>query len=100
MTLFSPFSAIYVGRPTCVIVITWIQRRIWGYRSALVDVYRSKLLGFDPQLDTELHRVLESYEKVINDLKKRGLLKINEGKRQLKASGYDRPALKLLTIEP
>ncbi|KAJ8561493.1 hypothetical protein ON010_g8188 [Phytophthora cinnamomi] len=72
---------------------------VWGYRSALVDVYRSKLLELDPQLDTELRRVLEGYEKVINDLKKRGLLKINEGKHQLKANGYELLARKFMTIE-
>ncbi|KAL3658425.1 hypothetical protein V7S43_016558 [Phytophthora oleae] len=42
---------------------------VWGYRSALVDVYRSQLLELDPQVDTELRRVLEGYEKVINNLK-------------------------------
>ncbi|KAE8960226.1 hypothetical protein PF011_g30165, partial [Phytophthora fragariae] len=71
-----------------------------GYRSALVDVYRAKLLEMDPQLDTELRRVLEGYEKVINSLKKRGLMKINEGKRQLKLSGFELLALKLMTIRP
>ncbi|POM73152.1 Hypothetical protein PHPALM_10027, partial [Phytophthora palmivora] len=72
---------------------------IWGYRSALIYVYRSKLL----ELDTTGYRAPSrprSYEKVINDLKKRGLLKINEGKHQLKASGYGLLALKLMTMEP
>eukprot|EP00644_Phytophthora_capsici_P014639 jgi/Phyca11/124673/e_gw1.54.169.1 len=73
---------------------------VWGYRSALVDVYRSNLLELDPQLDTELRRVLEGYEKVINNLKKRGLLKINEGKRQLKINGFELVAAKLMKLEP
>eukprot|EP00644_Phytophthora_capsici_P008981 jgi/Phyca11/68153/gw1.6.559.1 len=54
----------------------------------------------NPQLDMELRRVLEGYEKVINNLKKRGLMKINEGKRQLKVSGFELLALKLMTLEP
>ncbi|KAI9985915.1 hypothetical protein PInf_024706 [Phytophthora infestans] len=41
---------------------------IWGYRSALVDVYRAQLIELDPLIDTELRRVLEGYQKVINDL--------------------------------
>ncbi|POM65723.1 Hypothetical protein PHPALM_18522 [Phytophthora palmivora] len=47
-----------------------------------------------------LRRVLEGYEKVINNLKKRCLVKINEGKRQLKASGYELLAEKLMAITP
>ncbi|ETP31797.1 hypothetical protein F442_19371 [Phytophthora nicotianae P10297] len=73
---------------------------IWGYRSVLVDVDCAYLSELDPDIDTELRRVLEGYEKVINNLKKRGLMKINEGKRELKASGFDLLALKLMTLEP
>ncbi|ETO62550.1 hypothetical protein F444_19549 [Phytophthora nicotianae P1976] len=73
---------------------------IWGYRSALVDVDCAYLSELDPDIDTELRRVLEGYEKVVNNLKKRGLMKINEGKRELKASGVDLLALKLMTLEP
>ncbi|KAE8992815.1 hypothetical protein PF010_g21400 [Phytophthora fragariae] len=46
---------------------------IWGYRSALVDAYRAEL--YDPLLDTELRRVLDEYDKAINALEKRGLMK-------------------------
>ncbi|POM64755.1 LOW QUALITY PROTEIN: Hypothetical protein PHPALM_19667 [Phytophthora palmivora] len=49
---------------------------VCGYRSALVDVYHSKLLKLDQHLDTELRRVLEGYEKPIKNLKKRGVMKI------------------------
>ncbi|EEY56557.1 uncharacterized protein PITG_10103 [Phytophthora infestans T30-4] len=49
---------------------------------------------------SKLRRVLKGYEKVINDLKKRGLMKINEGKRQLKGSGFELLALKLMKLEP
>ncbi|OWY90235.1 hypothetical protein PHMEG_00041729 [Phytophthora megakarya] len=69
-------------------------------RRCLVDVYRTKLLEVDSQLDTELHRILQGYEKVINNLKERGLMKINDGKRQLKASGFELLVLKLMTLEP
>ncbi|ETN14130.1 hypothetical protein PPTG_07789 [Phytophthora nicotianae INRA-310] len=73
---------------------------VWGYRSALVGVYHNKLLELDQPLDTDLRRVLDGYEKEINNLKKRGLVKINEGKRQLKASGYKLLARKLMSITP
>ncbi|DBA02130.1 TPA: hypothetical protein N0F65_011197, partial [Lagenidium giganteum] len=39
---------------------------IWGYQSALVDAYKTRVLSLDPHSDTELRRVLEGYEKVIN----------------------------------
>ncbi|ETM33316.1 hypothetical protein L914_19435, partial [Phytophthora nicotianae] len=47
-----------------------------------------------------LRRVLDGNERVISNLKKRGLMKINEGKRQLKASGYKLLARKLMSITP
>ncbi|OWZ15597.1 hypothetical protein PHMEG_00010728 [Phytophthora megakarya] len=68
--------------------------------SALVDIYRTQCAELDPNIDTELSHVLEGYEKVINNLKKRGLMTINEGKRELKASGFDLLALKLMTLTP
>ncbi|KAG6954797.1 hypothetical protein JG687_00011590 [Phytophthora cactorum] len=68
--------------------------------SALVDVYHSKLLELGQPVDTELRRVLDGYEKVINSLKKRELMKINVGKRQLEASEFEMLVLKLMTITP
>ncbi|KAJ8564248.1 hypothetical protein ON010_g7096 [Phytophthora cinnamomi] len=55
-----------------------------GYHSALVDVYRANFLELEPRLVTELRRVLEGYEKTINSLKLRGLMKINEGEASTK----------------
>eukprot|EP00644_Phytophthora_capsici_P008318 jgi/Phyca11/114661/e_gw1.26.378.1 len=49
---------------------------------------------------SKLRRVIDGYEKVINSLKKRGLMKINEGKRQLKIRGFDLLSVKLMTITP
>ncbi|OWZ09191.1 hypothetical protein PHMEG_00018149 [Phytophthora megakarya] len=75
------------------------ESSIGGYSSTLVDAYRSHLLELDPQIDTELRRILEGYENIINSLK-RGLMKINEDKRQLKSNGFDLLALKMMTLEP
>ncbi|KAF4150570.1 hypothetical protein GN958_ATG00232, partial [Phytophthora infestans] len=96
------FLIISVVLLTCVTAISLPLSAscIWGYRSALVDVCRAQLIELDHLIDTELRRVLEGYEKVINDLKKRGLMKINEGKRQLKGSGFELLALKLMKLEP
>ncbi|ETL97449.1 hypothetical protein L917_05275 [Phytophthora nicotianae] len=65
-----------------------------------MDVYPSNLLKLDPQLDTELRRVVEGYQKLNNNLKKRGVMKINEGKRQLKINGFEMVAAKLMKLEP
>jgi hypothetical protein len=46
-----------------------------GYRSALVDLYKKDHLTLENSLDTELKAVLDGYEKLINDLKKRGKMK-------------------------
>ena len=61
---------------------------IRGYRSALVDMYRTKSKKLDPKLDMELNSMLDGYEKAICELKQRGRMQINEGKRHLKWSGY------------
>lgn len=54
----------------------------------------------DSRLETELHRVLEGYDKTINSLKQRGLMKINEGKQDLKAGGFGAVAFMLMTLKP
>ena len=59
-----------------------------GYRSALVDLYRTHGKELDKKLDMELMSILNGYEKVICELKQRGRMSINEGKRHLKWSGY------------
>ncbi|DAZ97624.1 TPA: LOW QUALITY PROTEIN: hypothetical protein N0F65_002243 [Lagenidium giganteum] len=71
-----------------------------GYRSALVDAYREQGLTFDSSVDGELHRVLEGYEKLIDNLKKRGLIKISDAKRHLKWSGFTLLATKLFRQTP
>ncbi|KAF0730381.1 hypothetical protein Ae201684P_013259 [Aphanomyces euteiches] len=68
-----------------------------GYRSALVDLYRNRKLEIDPNVDGELRRVLDGYDKTINSLKQRGIMDINEGKRHLKSKGYNLLATKLMT---
>lgn len=61
---------------------------VGGYRSALVDRYRSQSLKLDEQLDLELASILDGYEKSISELKQSGRMTIYEGKRHLKWSGY------------
>jgi hypothetical protein len=73
---------------------------VTGYRSALVDLYRGAELQLDPDLNAELKTILDGYQKLLNDLKKRGLMKINEGKRHLKSSGYSMLASKLMSQTP
>ncbi|POM65819.1 Hypothetical protein PHPALM_18412 [Phytophthora palmivora] len=55
---------------------------IWDYRSALVAIYRINLM----ELELQLNMDPGGDEKSTNSLKKRGLMKVNEGKLQLKAS--------------
>lgn len=62
--------------------------QIKGYRSAVVYLYTQKALKLDPDLDEELGSMIDGYEKVINDLKQKGLMKPNEGKSALKFLGY------------
>jgi hypothetical protein len=71
-----------------------------GYRSALVDLYRSKKLKLSDDLERELKALLSGYEKICNDLKKKGLMKLNPGKRELRRDGYILLCRKLMTYKP
>ncbi|KAF1329778.1 hypothetical protein FI667_g5621, partial [Globisporangium splendens] len=53
---------------------------VFGYRSAL--------------------STLDGYQKLLNDSKKRGLMKVKEGKRHLKSCGYSLLAIKLMQQTP
>ncbi|POM64596.1 Hypothetical protein PHPALM_19844 [Phytophthora palmivora] len=66
------------------IVITWIlmKHQMYLYLRHVCGVTEAlyKLLKLDQYLDTELRRVLEGYEKLIKNLKKRGVMKITRSK--------------------
>jgi hypothetical protein len=71
-----------------------------GYRSALVDLYTEKKKKIAEDLDVELATILDSYEKKINNLKNRSLMKIGEGKTHLKPKGYELLANKFMKLHP
>lgn len=72
-----------------------------GYRTALLDLYRDTLkVSLPDELDQELKKYLEGYEKICNDLKKKGLMKLNAGKRELRRDGYVLLCHKLMTYKP
>ncbi len=73
---------------------------IRGYRSALVHLYTKAGKKLAEKLDTELTRVLDGYEKLVNELKKRGLMKIQEGKQYLKNNGYSLMCNKFMKMTP
>jgi len=61
---------------------------IVGYRSAFVDLYTTVKKEMPLNTKLELARTLDGYEKQITSLKRRGLMKISEGKRPISGSGY------------
>lgn len=72
-----------------------------GFRSGLVDLYRSKLGEKLPaSLDEKLKTILEGYDKLCNDLKKKGLMKLSPGKRELRRNGYVLLCTKLMKYVP
>jgi hypothetical protein len=74
--------------------------QIKGYRSAVVYLYTQKLMKIDPELDGELTAMIEGYDKVINELKRRGLMKPGEGKSALKFQGYEFLSAALAKLKP
>ena len=71
-----------------------------GYRSALVDLYTLKHQVLDKEMDKMLKTRLDGYEKLYNKLKKRGLVKITEGKSPLQSGGYLILSKKFMLMEP
>ena len=64
--------------------------------SAIVNYYDNVRL--DPRLDAELNQLIDGYEKLINELKLKGLMKPGEGKRDLKLKGYELLAFKFMNL--
>ncbi|KAJ1383614.1 hypothetical protein B484DRAFT_341876, partial [Ochromonadaceae sp. CCMP2298] len=52
------------------------------------------------ELNAEISKVVVGYQKLLNELKKRGLFKITEGKQPLMSAGYHMLAEKLLSYDP
>lgn len=71
-----------------------------GFRSALVDVYERHHMRLEESLDIELKTLLDGYDKMLNNLRQRGLMKIGEGKKKLLLTGYHLLAKKFMTLEP
>ena len=74
---------------------TYSISHIKGFRSAIVSFYDTTSL--DPDTNNALSQHLTGYEKLITRLKTNGLMKPDEGKRDLKPQGYELLAVKIFT---
>ncbi|KAJ1395035.1 hypothetical protein B484DRAFT_309458, partial [Ochromonadaceae sp. CCMP2298] len=70
------------------------------HRSAIKDLYTQAGVGPTAELDTEIRKIVVGYQKLLNDLKKRGLFSITEGKHPLASRGFYLLAAKLLRFDP
>jgi hypothetical protein len=52
-----------------------------------VDLYTSQSMTVDPRLNVELNEMMIGYEKHINELRQRSLMRLEEGKEDLTLSG-------------
>jgi hypothetical protein len=71
---------------------------VGGYRSAIVDLYTNANMVMDPETKLALTRALDGYDKSITELKRKGLMKMNEGKRPISGSGYNMLGEKFMKI--
>jgi hypothetical protein len=71
-----------------------------SHRSAIKDLYTQAGVGPTAELDTEIRKIVVGYQKLLNDLKKRGLFSITEGKHPLASRGFYLLAAKLLRFDP
>lgn len=78
----------------------YVPSYLTGFRSALVDLYRLKKQKMSQYLNDKLKELLDGYEKMCNDLKKKGLMTLNPGKRELRRDGYILICTKLMKYKP
>lgn len=67
------------------------------FKSALIDYYKQKKVDFDPNINNQWNTLLDSYEKLINQLRQNNLINPREGRHPLKFEGYRLLAKKFLT---
>lgn len=70
-----------------------------GLRSGLVDLYKRNKFRLSEDLQSRLSELSTGYENIINDLKKKGLMKLSAGKRELRRDGYLLICLKLMRFK-
>ncbi len=68
-----------------------------GYKSAILDLYRTRCVPMDSTHNQILENLIKGYEKIMNSLRKKGFIKAFEGKRHLTSRGYRLIAEKLLS---
>jgi hypothetical protein len=57
----------------------WSVAQIKGFRSAIVSLYSDINQELSREVDLEIGSMIDGYEKMILDLKRRGLMKVEEG---------------------
>jgi hypothetical protein len=70
------------------------------YRSALFDLYRGADVPVPPATTLQVKKILDGYKKLINNLRKRGLAPLSEGKRDLQFGGYCMMSKKFMKKDP
>jgi len=73
---------------------------VTGFRSALVDYYSKNGMTISDEFNNKWKGLLKGYEKICNDLRKRGLMQLQAGKRHLRRDGYLLLCKKLMQLEP
>lgn len=71
-----------------------------NFCSALKDLYKQKNIAPTADLDSEISKLILGYQKLLNDLRKRGLFRITEGKQALTSTGYYMLSECLLDFDP
>jgi hypothetical protein len=68
----------------------------------LLDLYKipTPKVPIPDSTRAQMKEILDGYEKLLNDLKKRGLFRLTEGKRELQFSGYEMLCAKFMKKDP
>ena len=83
-----------------VAVEPFSHSHIVGFRSALADLYRMHKISLPPETDKDLKDMLDGYEKLCNQLMRRGLMRVQQGKRELRLGGYFILCKKFMCLQP
>ncbi len=69
---------------------------IVGYRSALLDYYKSREINLGDDVAIALHNFMDGYENIVSGLRKDGKMKICEGKKPLSFEGMSFLQIKMI----
>ena len=94
------YDLVAAGERTPATVEPYSVSTLTSHRAAIVDLYEDKGKKLEPELNAEINGIINGYEKVLAELRLKGLIKLQEGRLPLPMAGLKLIANKGLAQRP